>query len=359
MSAMCDWNGLPLLINEIEKSIDRENTISNPFAPITYLKNQYQLTKIAKDWVSLKCPESNFFPPFNQSIKSNRIKIGYFSADFYDHATAILMAGFIEHHDRSKFEIYGFSFGPSGADDLSKRIRSSFDHFIDVNQLSDRAITAYSRDLGIDIAIDLKGFTQNSRAGIFAERAAPIQINYLGFPGSMGAPYMDYIIADNYIIPKEFECNYTERVLRMPHCYQPNDRLRAIENTEHTRNMHQLPEDAFVLCCFNNNYKITPEIFSIWMRILTKFPQTVLWLLKDNSSVEENLKMEAQVRGINPNRLIFANRVNTAEHLARHQCADLFLDTYPCNAHTTASDALWVGLPLRSQLLRCLPVVNQ
>lgn len=346
MGAMCDWQGLHSLINSIERSIDNENTISNPFAPITYLKSQYQLTKIAKDWVTLKCPESNFFPPFDSLKKSGKIKIGYFSADFYYHATSILMAGLFEQHDRSKFEIYAFSFGPNGEDDLSVRIRLSFDHFIDVSQLSDRAITAYSRELGIDIAMDLKGFTQNSRAAIFTERAAPIQINYLGFPGSMGAPYIDYIIADNYIIPQELECNYTEHVLRMPHCYQPNDRLRSIDNTKHTRSMHQLPEEALVLCCFNNNYKITPEIYSIWMRILAKFPQTVLWLLKDNSSVEQNLKMEAQARGVNPNRLIFADRVSATEHLARHQCADLFLDTYPCNAHTTASDALWVGLPI-------------
>jgi predicted O-linked N-acetylglucosamine transferase (SPINDLY family) len=346
MIHICDWNNIKELIEKIQKNINLNNKISNPFAPIAYLKEQNQLTKIAKDWIEFKCPKSDFFSPFDKPRNNLKIKIGYYSADFHAHATALLMAGFFEHHDRSKFEVYAFSFGPDGNDDLSKRIRSSFDHFIDVRQLSERAIAAYSRELNIDIAIDLKGFTQDSRTGIFAERAAPIQINYLGFPGSMGAPYIDYIIADDYVIPPELECNYTERVLRMPNCYQPNDRLREVDSSRQTRDMHQLPENAIVLCSFNNNYKITPEIFSVWMRVLNKHPQAVLWLLKDNAAAEQNLKNEAQLRGVDPSRLIFAARVKTPQHLARQKCADLFLDTYPCNAHTTASDALWVGLPL-------------
>jgi predicted O-linked N-acetylglucosamine transferase (SPINDLY family) len=346
MIHVCDWGGINELIEKIQKNINSNNKISNPFAPIAYLSEQSQLTKIAKDWVEFKCPKSDFFPPFDEFKNNPKIKIAYYSADFHAHATALLMAGFFEHHDRTKFEVYAFSFGPDGHDDLSKRIRSSFDRFIDVRQLSDRAIAAYSRELNIDIAIDLKGFTQDSRTGIFAERAAPVQINYLGFPGSMGAPYIDYIIADDYVIPANLECNYTERVLRMPNCYQPNDRLREVDSSQQTRDMHQLPDNAIVLCSFNNNYKITPEIFSVWMRVLNKYPQAVLWLLKDNAAAEQNLKNEAELRGVDPSRLIFAARVKTPQHLARQKCADLFLDTYPCNAHTTASDALWVGLPL-------------
>jgi predicted O-linked N-acetylglucosamine transferase (SPINDLY family) len=346
MCNMCEWSDFESIVTDVQDSIILTGTVSNPFAPITYIKEQAQLTKIAKDWVESKVPSFNFFPPFDSSETNRRIKIGYYSSDFHAHATAILMAGLFEHHDRAKFEIFAFSFGPDGSDALSNRIRSSFDRFIDVRDLSDRAITAYSREIGIDIAIDLKGFTQDSRTGIFAERAAPIQINFLGFPGSMGAPYIDYIIGDPYVIPKALECHYTERVLRMPHCYQPNDRLRELKFAQQTREMHELPEDSIVLCCFNNNYKITPEIFSVWMKILANFPHTVLWLLKDNPVAEQNLIKEATARGIDPKRLIFANRVSTTEHLARHQCADLFLDTYPCNAHTTASDALWVGLPL-------------
>ena len=212
--------------------------------------------------------------------------------------------------------------------------------------MSDRAIAAYARDLKIDIAIDLKGFTQDSRTGIFAERAAPIQINYLGFPGSMGAPYIDYIVADGYVIPEELSANYAEQVLRLPHCYQPNDNLRVIATTPQSRTKHGLPDEAIVLCSFNNNYKITPKVFDVWMRLLKRFPQAVLWLLKDTPTSEKNLKKEAQERGVDPERLIFAARVKSEEHLARHVCADIFMDTYPCNAHTTASDALYAGLPL-------------
>jgi predicted O-linked N-acetylglucosamine transferase (SPINDLY family) len=343
---ICDWRNINTLVEEIQGNINLNNKISNPFVPIAYLSQQSQLTKIAKDWVEFKCPESKFFPPFDKASNNTKIKIAYYSADFHAHATALLMAGFFEHHDRSKFEVYALSFGPDGHDELSKRIRASFDHFIDVRQLSDRAVAAYSRELNIDIAIDLKGFTQDSRTGIFAERVAPIQINFLGFPGSMGASYIDYIIADDYVIPPELECHYSERVLRMPYCYQPNDRLRKVDGSEQTREMHQLPDDALVLCSFNNNYKITPEIFSVWMRVLSKFPKAVLWLLRDNAAAEQNLKNEAVSRGIDPTRLIFATRVKTPQHLARQKCADLFLDTFPCNAHTTASDALWVGLPL-------------
>lgn len=256
------------------------------------------------------------------------------------------MAGMFESHDRSRFELFAFSFGPDGNDEITKRVRNSFDHFIDVRKLSDRAIAVYARELNIDIAIDLKGFTQNSRPGIFSERAAPIQINYLGFPGTMGAPYIDYIIADEYIIPAKNEHLYVEKVIRMPHCYQPNDNKRQILKSKQNRSDHNLPSDSFVLCSFNNNYKITPKVFSVWMRLLIGFPNSVLWLLKDNSTAENNLRQEAKDRGVDPDRLVFAPRVFPAEHLARHFCADLFVNTYPCNAHTTASDSLWSELPL-------------
>ncbi len=344
----CDWSGVEDHISALMAAISTEDKISNPFPPVAYIDDQDQLTKIAIDWVKNKCAPSNFLPPFESKLPApgKRIKLGYFSADLHSHATSLLMAGLFESHDRSKFELVAFSFGPDADDPLTRRIRSAFDQFIDVRTMSDRAIAAFARELNIDIAIDLKGFTQDSRTGIFAERAAPIQINYLGFPGSMGAPYMDYIVADEYIIPEELSVNYTERVIRLPHCYQPNDNLRVISNTTQSREDHELPDDVFVLCSFNNSYKITPAVFDIWMRLLKQFPQTVLWLLKDTPTAEKNLRMEAQVRGVDPERLIFAKRVKPEDHLARHVCADLFLDTYPCNAHTTASDALYAGLPL-------------
>jgi predicted O-linked N-acetylglucosamine transferase (SPINDLY family) len=344
----CNWSGLENHIAALLKSIPTKDNLSNPFPPLAYIEDQKLLTKISSDWIKNKCPTSQFLPPFkaNSPDQGQRIKLGYFSADFHSHATALLMAGLFETHDRSQFELIAFSFGPDADDTLTNRIRSSFDQFIDVRAMSDRAIAAYARELKINIAIDLKGFTQDSRTGIFAERAAPIQINYLGFPGSMGAPYIDYIVADDYIIPETMSINYTEKVLRLPHCYQPNDDKRAISCIPQTRADHDLPDGAFVLCSFNNNYKITPVVFDIWMRILKQFPQTVLWLLKDTPTAENNLRNEAQARGANPDRLIFAKRLKPEEHFARQICADLFLDTYPCNAHTTASDALYAGLPM-------------
>lgn len=344
----CHWSGLEDYLAALTTDIPHHDKISNPFPPVAYIDDQKLLTKIASDWVKNKCPTSHFLPPFEKKppAPGQRIKLGYFSADLHSHATALLMAGLFEAHDRNQFELVAFSFGPDADDALTKRIRSAFDQFVDVRAMSDRAIAALARELKIDIAIDLKGFTQDSRTGIFAERAAPIQMNYLGFPGSMGAPYVDYIVADDYIIPEELSVNYTEQVLRLPHCYQPNDNLRVIASTPQSRADHGLPDEAIVLCSFNNNYKITPTVFDIWMRLLKQFPQTVLWLLKDTPTAEKNLRTEAHARGVDPERLIFAKRLKPEEHLARHVCADLFLDTYPCNAHTTASDALYAGLPL-------------
>lgn len=344
----CNWTGLNDDIKALSSLTPARDKLSNPFPPIAYIDDQRLLTKIAGDWVKDKCPKSSFFPSIENDIKDHnqKIRLGYFSADFHSHATALLMAGLFEAHDRSQFELIALSFGPDSDDPLTKRVRTAFDKFVDVRSLSDRAIAAYARELKIDIAIDLKGFTQDSRTGIFAERAAPIQINYLGFPGSMGAPYIDYIVADNYIIPSSHEDLYTEKVLRLPYCYQPNDNKRPISAVTQKRVDHQLPDDAFVLCSFNNNYKITPAVFDIWMRLLMNFPRTVLWLLRDTEVAEKNLRLEAEKRGLSHDRIIFASRVKTEEHLARHVCADLFLDTYPCNAHTTASDALWAGLPL-------------
>jgi len=342
----CAWNGLQALTDGMRVGLLNDGQFCNPFPPIAYLETQRELTNIAIGWVTAKNPDSHFFPTIKPLKKSHKIKLGYFSADFHDHATALLMTGLLEQHDKSKFEVYGFSFGPDGADALSNRLRRTFDTLTDVRSLSDRAVTALAREMEVDIAFDLKGFTQDARTSIFSERAAPIQINYLGFPGSMGAPYIDYILADGYVIPLGQEIDYTEKVIRLPHCYQPNDNLRALPVEPQSRLDHGLPEAAFVLCSFNNNYKITSEVFSIWMRVLLQFPHTVLWLLHDNQTAQDNLRMEATKRGVDPDRLVFAKRLSAVDHLARHQCADLFIDTYPCNAHTTASDALWAGLPV-------------
>jgi predicted O-linked N-acetylglucosamine transferase (SPINDLY family) len=278
--------------------------------------------------------------------KGKKIRIGYFSADFHNHATGYLLAELIELHDKNQFELIGISFGPSQSDEMRVRLEKSFDQFIDTSAMSDMEIAQLSRKLKIDIAIDLKGFTQNCRTGIFAYRAAPIQVNYLGYPGTMNADYMDYLIADKTLISQELQQAYSEKIAYLPNSYQANDRKRVISDKVFTKAELGLPEQGFVFCSFNNNFKILPAIFGGWMRILRAVEGSVLWLYEDNETAAHHLRQEAEKHGVNPSRLIFAKGMSLAEHLARHRLADLFLDAFPCNAHTTASDALWAGLPV-------------
>jgi predicted O-linked N-acetylglucosamine transferase (SPINDLY family) len=233
---------------------------------------------------------------------------------------------------------------------MRSRISRGFSHFLDVTKKSDREIAQMSRDLGIDIAVDLKGFTQNSRMGIFAERCAPVQINYLGYPGTLAAPYYDYIVADKTLIPLDSQHYYSEKIIYLPHSYQVNDSKRKISGRVFTRQELGLPENGFVFCCFNNNYKLLPATFDVWMRLLKTVDGSVLWLLHGNPTAARNLRKEAEVRGVDPARLVFAPRIKLEDHLTRHRAADLFIDTLPYNAHTTASDALWAGLPVLTQM---------
>jgi predicted O-linked N-acetylglucosamine transferase (SPINDLY family) len=276
--------------------------------------------------------------------------VAYLSADFHDHATAYLMAEFFERHDSTRFETIAISFGPDRQDGMRQRLRQAFGQFIDVRGHSDAEVAQLLRSLEVDIAVDLKGYTQDCRTGILARRCAPVQVNYLGFPGTMGAPYIDYIVGDATVTPPGCERFYTEHIVRLPHSYQVNDRQRAIAAQTPTRQQQGLPDEGFVFACFNNNYKITPEVFGIWMRLLAQVQGSVLWLLADNDAAPAHLRSEAAARGIDSRRLVFAPRAPLPEHLARHRLADLFLDTLPYNAHTTASDALWAGLPV----LTCL-----
>jgi predicted O-linked N-acetylglucosamine transferase (SPINDLY family) len=257
-----------------------------------------------------------------------------------------LMAGLLERHDKSRFHLTGFSFGPETGDAVRQRVARAFDEFIDVREMPDVQVASLARERGIDIAVDLKGFTEDGRPGIFAQRAAPIQVNYLGFPGTMGAEYIDYIIGDAIVVPEAHRPHYTEKIACLPHCYQPNDATRSIAERPVARAEWGLPAVGFVFCCFNNNYKITPEVFDVWMRLLGQCEGSVLWLFEENREAAGNLRSEASLRGVDPDRLVFAPRLPLPEHLARHAAADLFLDTLPVNAHTTASDALWAGLPL-------------
>jgi predicted O-linked N-acetylglucosamine transferase (SPINDLY family) len=260
------------------------------------------------------------------------------------------MAGVFEQHDRDQFETYALSFDPSDGSPMRARLEAAFEHFVPVHGLTDKAVAALMRDANIDIAVDLKGFTKNARPGIFALRPAPLQVSYLGFPGTMGASYIDYLIADRVVVPEHEQKHYSEKLAYLPNCYQCNDTQRLIAERAPTRTEAGLPEDGFVFCSFNNNYKVTSGMFDVWMRLLREIEGSVLWILESNATAAQNLRKEAEQRGIPAHRLVFAPKVQHADHLARHRLADLFLDTTPCGAHTTASDALWAGLPM----LTCL-----
>jgi len=275
-----------------------------------------------------------------------RLRVAYMSADFRNHATANLIAGLFEEHDRARFDITAISYGPDDRSKMRSRLQASFERFEDVSHLPNEDVVKLIRQLGIEILVDLGGFTTFARPEILASRAAPIQVNYLGFPATTGAPYIDYVIADRIVIPEAEQRHYSEKVIYLPHTYQPNDRARTIAEETPSRTDLGLPPDGFVFCCFNSGFKITPPIFDVWMRLLAHVDGAVLWLLGTNDIAKQNLRSEASQRGISPDRLIFAPNVDLAQHLARHRLAGLFLDTPYCNAHTTASDALWAGLPV-------------
>jgi predicted O-linked N-acetylglucosamine transferase (SPINDLY family) len=344
---LCDWGNLKEEWCDLKEAIKRSKKVIAPFLTIPITESINIQREVGQIWVREKCELALLSPSqFAKETNSKKITVGYFSADFHDHATMYLMAEVFELHDKSKFELIGFSFGRDSQDGMRKRAVAAFDQFHDVRDKSDEEVAQLSRTLGVDIAIDLKGYTLDSRVGIFAQRAAPIQVNYLGYPGTMGASFIDYIIADRTVIPEKFRGLYSEKVAYLPHSYQPNDRRREIANREFTRQECGLPSNAFVYCSFNANYKINPDVFDVWMEILRSVNDSVLWLLGGNQAAIINLRSEAKKRGVDPNRLIFAEHMKLSEHLARHKLADLFIDTWPCSAHTTASDSLWAGLPV-------------
>ncbi len=343
---MCDWANLAQEVEDLLARLERGQRAAPPWALLAFTDSLELKLKVARQWDSGKFAANPVLGPLGGYQGHQRIKLGYYSADYHRHATAHLIAELFERHDRAKFEVIAFSFGADTGDDMQRRIAAGCTRFLDVRTRTDREIAQMSRDLEIDIAIDLKGFTQENRIGIFAHRAAPIQVNYLGFPGTLGVSYMDYIIADDVVIPEAAKPFYTEKVVTLPGSYQCNDRKRAVSDRVFTRAELGLPDTGFVFCCFNNNFKIMPGIFEMWARILNAVPGSVLWLIEDNAAAVANLKRNAPAFGLDPARLVFAPRIPPDEHLARHKLADLFLDTLPYNAHTTASDSLWVGVPL-------------
>jgi predicted O-linked N-acetylglucosamine transferase (SPINDLY family) len=284
-----------------------------------------------------------------------RIRIAYVSTDLRRHATSHLMVGCFENHDRNRFETTAISLFPGDGTEMRKRVEAAFDHFLDVDAMSDIDVAKLMREHEIDIAVDLNGLTRGTRTRIFSYRPAPIQVNFVGYPGTMGTTFMDYIIADHIVIPEENRVHYSEKAAYLPYSYQPNDSKRPIAEKVPTRKEAGLPEHGFVFTCLNNPAKIRPHIFDVWMRLLADVDGSVLWLLDGGPSTTVNLRREARLRGVDPERLVMARKMDTAAHLARQVLGDLFLDTDPCNAHTTASDALWVGLPVLSLMGKAFP----
>ena len=340
---LCDWASLAKQVDELQRKISKGLAATDPFVELTIsdsLKLQKRSAEIYfADQYSIGNPL-----PAQQERASHKIKVAYCSADFRAHPIAFLMAELFEIHNREKFEFIGISFS-SVEDEWQRRISCAFDKFIDASQMSDEELVNLVREQAVDIAIDLGGYTQKSRFGLFAKRLAPVQMSYLGYLGTTGSNCIDYIIADSEIIPVESQKFYSEKVAYLPN-YQVNDSHRAASALGFSRQALGIPEDAFVYCCFNNNYKILPEVFSSWMRILTTVEKSVLFLYVDTSIAQENLRKEAAARGVDPTRLIFGERLSVSDYLARYQVTDLFLDTYPYNAGATASDALWVGVPV-------------
>jgi predicted O-linked N-acetylglucosamine transferase (SPINDLY family) len=349
---ICDWRGLEDARADIAMRIARGEAASPAFAVLALSDSASLQRQAAAIFGREECPScaepTGLAAPAAVGARpqDTRIRVGYFSADYHDHATTRLMAGLFEEHDRARFEVTAFSFGPRSQDAMRRRIEASCERFLDVRDRSDAEVARLARDLGIDIAVDLKGCTWGARPGIFACRAAPLQVSYLGYPGTMAAGHIDYLVADATLVPEGSRVHYAERIIYLPGTYQINDRRRPMAGAGPARSDLGLPPAGRVFCCFNDSYKVTPDVFGVWMRILERVEGSVLWLLEDNPTAATNLRSEALRRGVSPERLVFAKRVELAQHLARHGAADLFLDTLPCNAHTTASDALWAGLPL-------------
>src|SRR6266496_1014584 len=346
---ICDWASFERDLDRLLRSIGRGEKASYPFPVLGLAADPAIQRKAAEIYAADEFPPNPDLGPIAKRHRHDKIRVGYYSADFRNHVVSILMAEVFELHDKDRFELFGFAFGQESQDEMRQRVSAAFGTLIDVRNKSDREIAELSRELEIDIAIDLGGFTENCRMGIFSLRAAPIQVSYIGYLGTLGTPCIDYLIADKTIIPEEHRLHYSEKIAYVP-SYQANDSKRIISDRMFTREELGLHATGFVFCNFNNNYKITPEIFDGWMRILGQVDGSILFLYADNDTSASNLRKEAELRSIDPKRIVFGARLPTPEYLARYRAVDLFLDTHPYNAGTTASDALWVGAPLLTRM---------
>ena len=354
---LCRWEELKRLPERAIEIVERDGDghVASPMLPFTFLTlpvatTAEQQLRCARQWADRQLT-ANSGPVRGVAYArpvapKSKITVGYLSADYHCHATAWLIAELFEKHDRRRFAVNGYSYGPMSCGPTRQRLAAALDRFVDLKDDSFlRAAERIAAD-GVDILVDLKGYTKGARTEILALRPAPIQVNYLGYPGTMGADFMDYILVDDYIVPADQQPFFAEKLVHLPGCYQVNDSRREVSGRTPSREECGLPAEGFVFCSFNNSYKITPEMFDVWARLLQAVPGSVLWLLEGNRFVSANLHREAAARGVASGRLVMAPRLPLAEHLARHRLADLFLDTFPVTAHTTASDALWVGCPV-------------
>ena len=352
---VCDWSNYDIQIEKLKKRINFDEKVIVPFPLLSLIDDPLLHKKNAEIYYKNKHPVIHELGNILKRPKKKKIRIGYFSPDFGNHAVSLLTAELFEIHNRELFEVIAICLDEkSSADVMRIRLKKAFDKFIETKNLNDCEIAKLSRELEIDIAIDLAGFTKNSRTGIFSYRAAPIQISYIGYLGTMGACYYDYLVADKTIIPTSLQQFYSEKIIYLPH-YQVNDRKKLKSKRQFSRTELGIPENFVSFCCLNNSYKITPNIFKNWMAILKAVPKSVLYLYKENKFCEINLKNEAEKNGINYERLIFGEKLSVSDNLARYQAFDLFLDTYPYNAGTTASDALWAGLPVLTLMGQSFP----
>ena len=342
----CAWDGLDAAIAQQREVLGRDDApVISPHSLLALPFSPAELLTAARHWAAKRIRAPAALTEATTERFGGRFRIGYVGSDFRAHALASLLSGVIEAHDRSQFEVFGYSFGPDDRSEARARFEHAFDRFVDVRTENVEATVRRIRHDRIAVLFDTAGYVLNARSEIFAARPAPIQINGIGFPGTLGAPWYDYILGDSHVIPRGAEADFAERILRLPHCYLPGDSRRTIAALP-SRAQCGLPRHGFVFCCFNASYKILPEIFSVWMRLLREVPESVLWLLDTHPTATANLRREASRRGVDADRLVFAPRVPLPQHLARHAVADVFLDTFPCNAHTTANDALFAGLPL-------------
>ena len=344
----CDWQLWRSAWEKMREKLREGGDLGSPFWLLVEPTTPAQQLAYATQWSAGRFPpgaEGAASPAPRSRTRRDRVRVGYFSGDFYQHPVPVLMVEVLELHDRERFEIFAYSYGPDDSSAMRARLERAPEHFLDVRWEPDDVLSERLRRDDLDVVIDLKGYTAGDRLGVLARRPCAMQISWIGFAGTSGAHFIDGIIGDPFLIPPELERYYSERVLRMPNCYFPSDRKRPAPPPL-PRSQYGIPEDAFVFCCFNQTVKITPEIFGRWMSLLHALPRAVLWLLEDNRWATENLRNAVREHGVAPERLIVAPRLPSAQHLARYAAADLALDSAPYTSHTTGSDALWLGCPL-------------